>query len=184
MFAFRHTVLALGFCGGLIAATAVFAVDAPMGGTPVTGQAQQPMPEGIKADKLPKPNANPMNLNPAQQKELAALRQEHVEHLQKIGALERQLQDITASDTFDKGKVQAIAEQIAAATKEYLAAHAKRTNTFYASLSPEQKKQFKAFEERRRKIQDRMMMGGHPMRPGQQPGRPAQPQGSNPDSQL
>lgn len=184
MTTFRHAVLALSLCGGLLTAAGVSAADAPAAAksgveSPAAGQAQPPAAQGVQADKLPKQNANPLNLNPAQQQELAALRKEQVEHLQKVAGLERQLQDIAAADTFDKDKAEAIAKQVAEVTRVHLVAHAQHTNAFYVSLSAEQKKQFQAFEERRRKMQDRMMAGGHPARPmGKPANKPVPPQGS------
>ena len=161
----RYALLTLTL-GASLAATTVLAADpAPiLNKTSGAEAVHAPMAKSVKPDGIPVPNTNPLNLNPAQQKEAMALRKEQADHFQTINGLERQLQALSSADTFDNEKAQNIAKQIAETTQAHLVLHAKNTHHFYNTLSPEQKKQFQAFEERRHKMRD-TMRNRQPLRP-------------------
>ena len=170
MLPFRHTLIALALCGGM-GATPVFAEGTPPVAQPKPSAAEQPpLPASVNPGQLPRPNANPLNLNAAQQKALADLRKEQMANQQKINALQRQLMDLSYSDNYDKSKAADLIEAIAKATEADLAAHAKQANAFYISLTPEQKRQFKAFEQRRINMLEKRMGAGRPA-----PAAPAKP---------
>ena len=169
MMQFRNVLLSLGLLGGLVLGSAVFADDKPTPSPGVVPAANnQPQPTGVSSGAPPsgqtvKPNTNPLNLDPEQQKALAALRQEQMAAMHKLSEMRSQLMDISYSDTYDQAKIDEIANNIAEASKKDMVEHAKHANAFYASLSPEQKKTFKEFESRRQKMQGKMMSGGQPM---------------------
>jgi Spy/CpxP family protein refolding chaperone len=161
----RYALLTLTL-GASLAATTVLAADPTpaLKKAPGAGEIQSPMAKKVLPDGIPVPNTNPLNLNLDQQKEAMSLRKGQADHFQTINGLERQLQSMSTADTFDNEKVEQLVKQITDTTQAYLILHAKNTHHFYSTLSPEQKKQFQAFEERRHKMQDNMR-NRQPMRP-------------------
>lgn len=167
MLRLRQTIISISFCLIGLGVTGLHAENAP---------AQAPSAvapqNAVNLDKL-KPNANPMNLSPAQQQALAALRKEQADGMQKITVLQRQLMELSYSDNYDKDKAGDLIGQIAKATEANLETHSKKANEFYLTLSPEQKKQYKAFEERRQKMLEQRMGAGRPAAAPPAPPKPA-----------
>lgn len=159
MLRIRQNMLSIGFCIISLMAAGLHAENAPVGAQVPSAEKPQDV---MNPDKPQKPNANPLNLNPAQQQALAALRNEQASNLQKIHALQRQLMELSYSDSYDKDKAEQLVDQIAKATRTDMTSHSKKAHDFYVSLSPEQKKQYKAFEQRRQKMLDQRMGGGRP----------------------
>ncbi|HQQ63662.1 MAG TPA: Spy/CpxP family protein refolding chaperone [Pseudomonadales bacterium] len=120
----------------------------PMAGSPPNGPAN--------AGKPPTNIMQELNLTEEQKQKMTDWRKLQQQHMQDTLGIQEKLEELASTDKPDNTAIKALAEKSGHDTEQYYLDYAEKNHAFIASLTPEQRKKMKEFQQQRKEQMQQM----------------------------